>query len=97
MKRKNARTALDSSHQSSYKGDTPFPGMSAMNLRQYKLLSIAGVASIHLGYLGLWAGEDALGATVFGAGASFTLLAVVGALWFSGSWKKPDTNGRLQR
>lgn len=66
-----------------------------MNLRQYKLLSISGVASIHLGYLGLWAGEDALGATVFGAGTLFTLLAVVGALWFSGPWKKPDNRGHL--
>lgn len=60
-----------------------------MNLREYKLLSSAGVASIHMGYLGLYAGNDALAATVFGTGALFTLIAAVGALWFSGPWEKP--------
>ncbi|HYD94917.1 MAG TPA: hypothetical protein VEC01_06295 [Noviherbaspirillum sp.] len=59
-----------------------------MTLSQYKLLSCAGVGSIHLGYLGLWAGDTTLGALMFGAGSVFTLTAVVGALWFSGPWKK---------
>lgn len=67
-----------------------------MNLREYKLLSSTGVASIHMGFLGLWAGHDALAATVFGTGALMTLVAAVGALWFSGPWKKPVT-GEYQR
>lgn len=67
-----------------------------MTLPEYKLLSIAGVVSIHLGYVGLWDGTPALGATLFGTGAAFVLSAVVGALWFSGPWKKPRSCERLQ-
>ncbi|RZI42667.1 hypothetical protein EGT07_11760 [Herbaspirillum sp. HC18] len=59
-----------------------------MTVSQYKLLSCAGVASIHAGYVALWTGNDTLGATVFGVGALLTLAAVVGALWFSGPWEK---------
>ena len=67
-----------------------------MNLSEYKLLASAGVASINMGFLGLWAGDPALGATVFGVGALFTLCAATGALWFSGPWKKPVQCERAQ-
>jgi len=67
---------------------TTIAGVITMNVSQYKLLASAGVASIHMGYLGLWSGDSALGAAVFGTGALLTLYAVAGALWFSGPWKR---------
>lgn len=63
-----------------------------MSVSEYKLLASAGVASIIMGFVGLIVGAGALGASVFGAGALFTVWAVIGALWFSGEWKRPRTS-----
>ncbi|HEY0847258.1 MAG TPA: hypothetical protein VGE12_17955 [Noviherbaspirillum sp.] len=65
-----------------------------MNVSEYKLLASTGVVAIHLGYVGLFAGEGALGATVFALGACLTVYAAAGALFFTGPWEKPKSGER---
>lgn len=61
----------------------------AMTLTQYTLLASSGVGLIVASFLSLIVGAVMLAGTLFTAGAVIVLGAAVGALWFSGPWRKP--------
>lgn len=65
-----------------------------MTLSQYTLLSASGTGLIVASFVGLIAGAAVLAVTLFVAGAVLVAGAAVGALWFSGPWRKPGGKNR---
>jgi len=69
-----------------------------MTLSQYVLLATSGVGLILLAFFNLIVGTHAIAVTLFAGGSLLTVGAVVGALWFSGPWKKRKVSrGEKQR
>jgi len=59
-----------------------------MTLSHYILVASAGVGLILMSFLGLIVSSLALAIALFAGGSLLTLIAAVGALWFSGPWHK---------
>lgn len=67
----------------------PQTRMTAMTLSQYTLLASSSVGLIVVSFLSLVVGALILAVTLFTAGSFLAITAAVGALWFSGPWRKP--------
>ena len=65
-----------------------------MTLSQYTLLASSGVGLILTSFLSLIVSSFALAVALFSGGALLTFSAAVGALWFSGPWRKPGDKDR---
>lgn len=65
-----------------------------MTLPQYTILASSGVGLILTSFLSLIVSSLALAIALFSGGAFLTLSAAIGALWFSGPWRKPGGKDR---
>lgn len=65
-----------------------------MTLIQYTLLASSGVGLILASFLSLIVGAIVLAGALFATGALLAFCAAIGALWFSGPWRKPVSADR---
>jgi hypothetical protein len=65
-----------------------------MTLSQYTLLASSSVGLIVTSFLSLIVSSFALAVALFAGGALLAVGAAIGALWFSGPWRKPVGSDR---
>lgn len=66
--------------------------MPPMTLSQYTLVASSSVGLIVVSFLSLIVGAIVLAGALFAAGAVLAFGAAVGALWFSGPWRRPGSD-----
>lgn len=65
-----------------------------MTLSQYTLVASSSVGLIVASFLSLIVGAIVLAGALFAAGSLLAFSAAVGALWFSGPWRRPGGEDR---